>query len=140
MGRREVGAIFAYPYLWDREAERIGYPKDRTTCLAVQRPVTTKDGTALVHLFLLGITDRPRPEQDAVEIPEMEKRRGGLDLSRRACVVISEYNYDVLPLSWWYDSKSQDYGNFSPAFTAEVSRKFLLKMSERRARRSDRTR
>lgn len=139
MSRREVGAVFAYPYLWDNEADRMNDPKDRTTCLAVLKPTSTEDGASLVHLFLLGITDRPRPGQEAIEVPEMEKRRAGLDPLRRACVVVSEYNYDVLPMSWWYDPKSRDFGNFSPAFTAEVSRKFLVRMSERRARRADRT-
>lgn len=139
MAPREAGSVFAYPYLWRVEEGVIDHPKDRTTCLAILKKITTADGTTLVHLFLLGITDHPRPEQDAVEIPETEKRRAGLDPIRPAFIVLSEYNYDVLPLSWWYDPDSKDYGRLSQRFTADVRRMFLLKIARKAARRADRT-
>ena len=139
MNRREPGSVFAYPYLWRVDRNRIDHPKERTTCLTVARQVRRVGGATLVHLFLLAISDRPRPDQEVIELPEIEKRRAGLDPARPAYVVLSEYNYDVLPHSWWYDPNSKDYGRFGRGFTDQIVRRFLIGISRKQASRTDRT-
>ena len=138
MTERDEGAVFAYPFQWSDE-RHVENPKSRTTCLAIRRKTAIFRGSAIVHLFLLGISDRPRPHQTAIEIPPMEKRRAGLHEDRPAFVVISEYNYDALPHSWHYEPNSTDYGSFSPAFTERVRRDFLQRIKDRLTARSDRT-
>jgi hypothetical protein len=96
--KREEGAVFAYLFQWDDES-LIEHLKARTTCLAIQRQTAEINGSTVVHLFLLGISDSPRGHQVALGIPLMETRRAGLQADRSAYVIISEYNYDVLPHS-----------------------------------------
>ncbi|WP_139802685.1 hypothetical protein [Aurantimonas sp. 22II-16-19i] len=94
--------------------------KDRTTCLAIRRDVVAVDGSTTTHLMLLGITDQIWAGQQALRVPESEKRRSGLNPKRPAFVVVSEYNYDVLPHSWHYAPGSKTYGVFSPRFCSEI--------------------
>ena len=123
---RSPGCVFHYPYWWRSDARRgIENPKNRTTTLAIARKTETREGAVLTHLFLLGITDNPGDSRGAVEIPLIEKRRAGLDPMRAAFVVITEYNYDVLPLSHDYDPRSKTFGAFSSVFTEEVRLRFL---------------
>lgn len=136
---REPGAVFAYPYLWYDERDKMNDPKDRVTCLSIVRKTTTAEGATLIHLFLLGISDNPRDGQIAMEVPTLEKRRAGLDADRPAFVVTSEYNYDVLPMSWHYDRNSKTYGRFSKPFTDQVKIAFLTNIKGGLSRRSDRT-
>lgn len=138
MRGRDEGAVFAYPFLWQIERDRIENPKDRTTCLTIRKLQTTREGVTLIHLWLLGISDRPRPGQIAVEVPSIERRRAGLDVDRPAFVVLSEANYDVLPLSWNYDPNSHDFGQFSAAFTAQVRTGFLRLVARKQLKKIDR--
>ncbi|KST61177.1 hypothetical protein AO398_00360 [Methylobacterium sp. GXS13] len=135
---RQPGAVFDYPYLWSNEAGKVDNPKDRVTCLVVARTRADREGVDLHHLLLAGITDNPRPDQEAVEIPVTEKRRAGLQLERPAFVVLSEYNYDVLPHSWNYDPNGRTFGRFSDAFMDEVRRRFFTLMKAGMTARNDR--
>lgn len=139
MTSREAGAVFAYAYRWADEAENVEHPKDRTTCLSIVQKRTTVEGSTIVHLFLLGISDNPRAGQTFVEVPNLERRRAGLEPDRAAFVITSEYNYDVLPFSWYYDRNSKTYGAFSPPFTEQVRRAFLVNVRNGLSRRMDRT-
>lgn len=119
---RSSGAVFSYPYLWKADAERgLTDSKDRTTCMAIRRDVAGTGGTVISHLLLLGITDQVWMGQRALEVPDTEKRRAGLNPQRPAFVVVSEYNYDVLPHSWHYAPRSETYGKFSPKFTEDIA-------------------
>jgi hypothetical protein len=137
---RPEGSVFHYPYLWVDLAERgIEQPKDRVTTLALSaRNLRAEDGVETFHLLLLGITDSPREDQTVVEIPSMERRRGGLDPQRPAFVVVSEYNYDVVPGSHDYNPRSKTYGRFSAAFLDEIKRRLRREIQARSARRVDR--
>ena len=97
------------------------------------------EGVQLHHLLMAGITDNPRPDQEAVEVPVTEKRRAGLTVQRPAFVVVSEYNYDVLPHSWNYDPNSTTHGQFSEPFMVQVHRKFFGLMRDGMLNRQDRT-
>ena len=81
----EPGEIFEFSYLWHREKmknEESGR-KDRPVCLAI---------TTDKSLFLFPITHQPPlAGQKAIEISEIELRRGGLTLP--SWLVIDELNY-----------------------------------------------
>lgn len=134
---REPGSVFLYPYRWRGRNE--DNPKDRTTTLAIVQNQETKEGATLIHLFLLAITDNPDPDALTVAVPPIEKKRAGLSPNRAAYVVLSEYNYDVLPLSHRYNPNSKTFGTFSRAFTEQVKTAFLSAMRAKAVRRLDRT-
>ena len=137
---RSSGAVFAYPYLWKADAERgLTDSKDRTTCMAVRRDVAGTDGNIISHLLLLGITDRVWIGQLALEVPDTEKRRAGLNPQRPAFVVVSEYNYDVLPHSWHYAPRSETYGKFSSKFTEDIATAIRVVSTDAGLSKVDRT-
>lgn len=100
-----------------------------------------KDGRAgLTHLALLAISSKPpTPQQAALEIPEMERRRAGLDTASRAWVYVSEWNYDIAERSFYLAPAEQPLGNFTPRFLALVAKAFLPTMRSA-ARKIDRVR
>ena len=81
------GEIYEYNYLWHYQAhqgEETGH-KPRPVCLLLPASDTSS------QLLLFPITTvEPEPSQFAVEIPEIERRRVGLD--RRNWLIADEYN------------------------------------------------
>ncbi|WP_413993377.1 hypothetical protein ACMDCR_15575 [Labrys okinawensis] len=136
MADREPGDVFHYPYLWAHDhAKGIDNPKDRTACLVFQ----TKTNPGVTQLVILAISDQaPVDSEDAIEVPEIELRRGGLNFARRAFVHVSEYNLDTLPFSTSYDPNSRSFGRFSRSFTERVARLLANNIRTRRARRMTR--
>lgn len=88
MSRDELrtGCVNHFPYLWLREAERGETEGRKALPVAVAVRIARPKGEDLLVLF--PITNRP-PFSDrfAVEIPEMEKRRAGLDASLRLWII-----------------------------------------------------
>jgi hypothetical protein len=71
---------------------------------------------------LLAISSQPpRPGQRALAIPEIERRRAGLSRYPNAWIVTSEYNYDILERSFYYDPSKPVLGAFSASFMAKVA-------------------
>jgi hypothetical protein len=111
------GSIIDYPYLWAREhdAGETEGRKSRPVCLVLS--VVTRTDEHLV--VLLPITSQsPAIGTVAIEVPELELRRAGLS-GRRAWVVTSEYNADVLERSWYYAPRSRR-GAFSGPFVKRL--------------------
>ncbi|EKE69185.1 MULTISPECIES: hypothetical protein [Oceanibaculum] len=96
-----TGCVIRYPYLWAREAARgeTEGRKSRPTAVGIRLP--RPDGDTLL---LFPITSQPpRPDCFAVEIPEIEKRRAGLDTSLRLWIVLDEYNTDIVGQSFYLE-------------------------------------
>jgi hypothetical protein len=129
------GSVIAYPYLWASQrdhGEREGR-KDRPVCLLVA--VHVQD---VHHLMLLAISSQPpAPDQIALEIPDTERRRGGLMRYPRAWIVVSEYNYDIAERSFYYNPNVTPLGKFSTAYLREIATAFRANVST--ASRIDRT-
>jgi hypothetical protein len=132
------GSIVAYPYLWasQRDSGESEGRKERPVCLLLKVYDRTQD---IHHLVLLAISSQPpAPDQIALEIPDIERRRGGLIRYPRAWIVISEYNYDIAEWSFYYNPNSDPLGAFSTAYLREIATAFRanLRMA---ATRVDRT-
>ena len=113
------GSIIYYPYLWreQRDAGETEGRKTRPVCLLLR---VRDPGSGFHHLFLLGISSQPpRPDTKALEIPDIERHRGGLTRYPRAWVVVGEYNYDVAERSFYYDPNTPLLGRFSEASFAK---------------------
>jgi hypothetical protein len=111
--------VLAYPYLWRREKDRgeDAGRKDRPVCVAI----AMKDPAGLTHMALLAITgSEPTGDQKAVELPPLEIRRIGLRSHKRAWVIVSEYNYDILERSYALEPPREAPRKLSPGFLKVV--------------------
>ena len=113
------GDVLEYHYLWQREAgvgEESGR-KFRPTCVVV-----TIVGNP-TKLFLYPLTTRPpSPDQTALKIPDIERKRAGLD--ETCWLVLDELN--VATSDELYDFETLvPTGSFSPAFTRTIVQEAL---------------
>jgi hypothetical protein len=123
----------AYPYLWRRErdlGENAGR-KGRPVCVAI----TVKDTKGHTHMALLAVTGtEPLADQVAVELPALEIRRIGLQAHKRAWVIVSEYNYDVLELSYALEPPRVTPRKLSPELLKTVLNAFRPVLMQSNAR------
>jgi hypothetical protein len=110
-----AGEVFRYPFLWKRQqvAGETEGRKSRPVCIAVT--IANRDGETVV--FILPITTQPpQSGRRALEVPQIESQRVGLDTSVRKWIMLDEINTDIVERSYvWADRKA--LGVFSPAFT-----------------------
>ena len=131
------GSVIAYPYLWasQRDHGESEGRKDRPVCLLLAVHDRAND---VHHLMLLAISSQPpAPDQIALEIPDTERRRGGLTRYPRAWIVVSEYNYDIAERSFYYNPNVAPLGKFSTTYHREIATVFRTNL--RTASRIDRT-
>ena len=130
------GEVFLYPFLWKREqisGETEGRKK-RPVCIAVT--IAAQDGETLV--FILPITTQPPlPNRHAIEVPQIESQRTGLEVHVRKWIMLDEINTDVLERSYVWDDR-KPLGAFSAAFTAKVRSNLLALAKAGRAAVVDR--
>lgn len=125
--------VTSYPYLWLSQHQRgeTEGRKDRPVCVAV----SVRGAAGLTHLALLPITGTPPSEhQRAIELPVLEIRRLGLTEAKRAWIIVSEYNYDVLERSFSLDPSGCGERKVSPGFLKIVLREFRSTLALRHAR------
>jgi hypothetical protein len=116
--------------LWVREAERGETEGRKPRPVAVGVRIARPKGKDLLVLF--PITSRPpSPDRFAVEIPEMEKRRAGLDASLRLWIILDEYNQDVIGQSFYLEPDPQ-LGHFSKAFFLPLMKEFIARRASTR--------
>jgi hypothetical protein len=123
-----TGAVIRFPYLWLREAaqgETEGR-KHRPVAVGVRAAKPSGDDV----LFLFPITSQePARERFAAEIPQMEKRRAGLDGNVRLWIVLDEYNQDVIGRSFYLEPEPP-LGYFSKAFFLPLLQEFVRRRSQ----------
>jgi len=95
--------------------------KKRPVCIAVT--VINRDGQILV--FILPITTQPpQTGRHAIEIPQIESQRVGLDAHVRKWIMLDEINIDILERSYVWDDRVP-LGAFSAAFTSKLRESLL---------------
>lgn len=115
-----AGQVFDYHYLWKWQADRgeTEGRKKRPSCVVI----VVADRAGHHVMFIAPITSKaPDPGRTALEIPETEARRAGLDANLRLWVILDELNADILEASYTLEDRSAR-GSFSPAFTAAILR------------------
>lgn len=125
-----TACVISYPYLWVREARRgeIEGRKQRPAAVGIR--ITVPIGEDLLILFPI-TTQPPQPDRFAVEIPEMERRRAGLDSTARLWLILDEYNEDVIGRSFYLEDEPP-LGRFSKAFFLPLMREFIRRRSQAR--------
>ena len=135
MSKPVSGDVWRYPYLW-RWQHEAGETEGRK-----QRPVVfvavVQDKAGGNHLFVLPITTLPPKDRLAVEVPEIERRRAGLE-DLPLWIILDEYNHDLLERSYYLDP-TERIGAFSTKFHQNVLRSFLRAAREKRSRSVPRT-
>jgi hypothetical protein len=76
---------------------------------------------------LFPITSQPPlPGRFAAEIPEMEKRRAGLDAALRLWIILDEYNQDSIKQSFYLEPEPP-LGYLSKAFFLPLIKEFIAR-------------
>ncbi|MCO5067059.1 MAG: hypothetical protein M9924_22090 [Rhizobiaceae bacterium] len=120
------GTLLHYDYVWGHERNKavaenrpltsVNAKKPRTACV-----MAVRHRGGYTHIALLSVSSQPpHPEQRAIEIPETEIRRAGLSPSRPAWITVSEYNYDIVELSYVFNPNQTPRGRFSLHFLERV--------------------
>jgi hypothetical protein len=121
----KTGSVIEYPYLWGRERARgeTEGRKHRPTAVGVR--FLRSDGTDAILLFPI-TTKSPHADQFAVELPDIEKKRAGLDANRRLWLILYEYNYDSVADSSYLEP-NKPRGVLSKAFLSPLITEFIAR-------------
>lgn len=125
-----TGAVLIFPYLWAREAaqgETEGR-KPRPVAVGVRIPRPNEEDV----LVLFPITSKEPPRgRFAAEIPDIEKRRAGLDSTLRLWIILDEYNQDIVGRSFYLEPEPP-LGYFSKAFFLPLLQAFITRRAQAR--------
>lgn len=139
MATPRTGQLIWYPYLWARQqaAGETEGRKDRPCCmlLPVQRA-----GSKETVLYLLAVSTVPPTVRDgAIEVPEIERRRGGLSEWKARCwVYVNEYNRDVAERSLYLYPDADPIGAFGASFVNKIAVAFKAAVLARASAAVDR--
>ena len=125
----QTGVVISYPFLWLREAEKgeTEGRKPRPTAVALR--LIRPGGDAVV---LLPITTQPPVgNRAAVEVPDTEKQRAGLEVGTRCWIVLDEFNTDIIGKSFYLEPE-RPLGAFSRAFFQPVAKAFIANIKKAR--------
>lgn len=125
------GDVWNYPYLRARQARKgeSGGRKSRPCVLAV----TIGKAEGRTWVVLLAVTTQPpAPDAHALEVPETEKRRAGLDTGRPMWVILDEHNRDIVETSFYFEPQGK-IGRIGAPFLKQVQAEFIKALRERRS-------
>ena len=128
-----LGDVWRYPFLWSREALQGETEGRKNRACAVALLIGNADGKA--EVLLVPVTSQPSSDHPfSVEVPEMEKKRAGLDLHLRLWVICNEFNAD-LPADSYYFEPGGKIGSFSAPFTKTLQAVMINAIKTRTAQR-----
>ena len=107
------GMVLIYPYLWFRE-RTLGETEGRKS-----RPVTVAFNLGSLLALVPITTQQPSGHDLAIEVPDIEKHRAGLDASKRQWLILDELNIDD-PQQSYYLEEGTAIGHFSKPFFHKV--------------------
>lgn len=125
-----TGCVIRFPFLWVREAERGETEGRKPRPVAVGVRIARPKGEDLLVLFPI-TSQPPSPGRFAAEIPEMEKRRAGLDATLRLWIILDEYNQDTIGRSFYLEPEPP-LGRFSKAFFLPLIKEFIVRRASTR--------
>lgn len=125
-----TGCVIRFPFLWVREAERGETEGRKPRPVAVGVRIARPKGEDLLVLFPI-TSQPPSPGRFAAEIPEMEKRRAGLDATLRLWIILDEYNQDTIGRSFYLEPEPP-LGRFSKAFFLPLMKEFIVRRASTR--------
>lgn len=128
-----LGDVWHYPFLWSREAENGETEGRKHRPCALSLLHRTAHGET--EILLVPITSQPpADERFAIEVPEIEKKRAGLDLHLPLWVIADEFNFDLPSRSFYFEPGGR-IGMFSSQFIKTVQAVMIKAIKARKARR-----
>jgi hypothetical protein len=124
-----IGHVLRYPYLWARQALSGETEGRKTRPCAVVLAITNQVGNTELRLCAI-TTQPPSSSNRAISVPEIERRRAGLDTGIGLWVILDEHNVDVFEHSFYIEPQSH-IGVFSPAFTKALQQGMIAVLKER---------
>ncbi|MDX0633774.1 hypothetical protein [Sinorhizobium medicae] len=106
--------------------------KDRPVVLALL--LRNRNDDLLV--LMVPVTSVPQQGPYSIEVPDIEKRRAGLDPHMSLWIVVDEANEDIPAKSFYFEPENR-IGKFSSSFTKQVQ---ALMVEALKARHIQRTR
>ena len=125
-----TGCVIRFPYLWAREAARGETEGRKHRPVAVGVRISRPRGEDILILFPI-TSQPPTSDRFAVEVPEMEKRRSGLDAAIRLWLILDEYNQDIVGQSFYLEPEPP-LGRFSRAFFLPLMKEFIARRTRAR--------
>ena len=133
----KMGDVFIYDYLWfwQHDAGETEGRKPRPTALVA----TVVDTGGKTNLFILAITSTAPPsDRQALEVPQIERRRAGLEDDKKLWIMLDEYNHDILEGSFYFNS-ANCIGQFSETFYKLAFQAFMNIVRTKRTKQVKRT-
>jgi len=124
----QSGCVIRFPYLWSRQAAKGETEGRKHRPAAVGFRLVRSNGEDLLVLFPI-TSQPPQRERFAVEIPDPEKHRAGLDDALRLWIIMDDYNTDIIGRSFYLEPEPP-LGHFSKAFFLPAMREFIRRKSE----------
>jgi hypothetical protein len=119
-----TGVVIRYPYLWARQAQQgeTEGRKERPVAVGIRAPRPDGD---LILLFPI-TTREPERTRFWAELPDIEKKRAGLDPNLRLWIILDEFNTDVVGKSFYLEPDPPS-GRLSKAFLLPLLREFIAR-------------
>jgi len=134
----KLGDVWRFPYLWKRE-ERLGDTEGRKNRPVVMVLLIQND-KGQQEAMLVPVTSQPQNDSPfAVPVPDIEKKRAGLDIHMDLWVVTDEHNIDTPRQSYYFEPAGR-IGAFSTAFTKTLQARKIAAIQARKSssvRRND---
>lgn len=127
-----AGDVLRYPYLWARQSTKGETEGRKLRPCAVILALQADNGQTELRLCAV-TTQPPQKGTHAVEVPEIEKRRAGLDGGLPIWVIVDEHNVDVFEQSFYIEPQRQ-IGAFSSAFTKDLQAEIIVALRQRRSK------
>nr|WP_249159434.1 hypothetical protein [Bradyrhizobium jicamae] len=126
----QSGCVIRYPFLWGRESDHGETEGRKSRPVAVGVRLARPRGEDVLLLFPI-TSQAPSAERFAMEIPEMEKRRAGLDVMLRLWIILDEFIQDIVGQSFYLEP-GPPLGRFSKAFFLPLMKKFIARRADAR--------
>ncbi len=120
----KTATIIRYPYLWARQAGDGETEGRKPRPVAVGVRIARPDGDLV--LFFPITAKQPETSRFSAEIPDIEKRRAGLDTDKRLWIILDEFNSDRIGRSFYLEPEPP-IGRFSKAFFLPLLREFIVR-------------
>ncbi len=127
----QLGEVWRYPYVWARQ-DAAGETEGRKHRPCAVALLTRNAQDEPVVLFVPLTTQPQDGNPYAIEVPEIEKRRAGLQSHIRVWAVLSEHNLDAYERSFYLEPASR-MGAFGMSFVKQMQ---ALKIQAIKGRKS----
>ncbi len=131
------GEVWDYPYLWARQAHHGEAEGRKPRPVAVSVVIERSDGRHWV-VFLAIAGKAPGNDRLALAVPDMERRRAGLEPDLPLWIILDEHNRDCVELSFYLEPEAMR-GTFSGRFLKIIAGAFADAIRAGRSTNVDRT-